>query len=121
MTGSFNQRLALRVTRIVGTMACGYLFITIAIIGFPGFPATLPQYVQWFSGTFLQLVMLPILAVGTAQLGRHQEVQANEEFDTTTKIYADIETLVEQNNRIIEMLLRSDTGPFLSPRDTPHD
>lgn len=108
ISGSFNQRLAVRVTQVVGTMACAYLFVVLALVGFPGLYATLPQYIQWFSGTFLQLVMLPVLAVGTAQLGRHQEVQADEQFATTQKIYADIETMIKQNNDILALLEKWD-------------
>jgi hypothetical protein len=101
-TGNFSQRLAVRVTTIVGTMACAYIFVLLAILGFPGLHATLPQYVQWFSGTFLQLVMLPVLAVGTAQLGRHQELQADEQFRLTQKICADNETMIKQNTMLLD-------------------
>lgn len=101
-TGNFNQRLAVRVTTLVGSMACAYVFVLLAIIGFPGLHATLPQYVQWFSGTFLQLVMLPVLAVGTAQLGRHQELQADEMYHLTQKICVDNETMIKQNTLLLD-------------------
>ncbi|HEY4387919.1 MAG TPA: hypothetical protein VGN34_26015 [Ktedonobacteraceae bacterium] len=93
--GGFNQRLAVRVTQVVSTMACAYFFFVLALSGFPGLHATLAQYIQWFSGTFLQLIMLPILAVGTALLSRHQELQSDEQYQTTTKIYHEIDQLIE--------------------------
>lgn len=113
--GGFNQLLAVHVTQIVGTMTCAYLFMLLALAGFPGMHATLPQYVQWFSGTFLQLVMLPVLAVGTAQLGHHQELMAEEQFATTQKIYADIETLILQSNQLLSRMEHRDDEEV--PRD----
>jgi len=88
--GGFNQRLAVRVTQVVSTMACAYFFFVLALSGFPGVHATMAQYVQWFSSTFLQLIMLPILALGTAILGRHQELQADEQYQTTVKMYHEL-------------------------------
>ena len=63
LTG-FNMKIAVAITKGLGTMVCAYIFAILAIIGFPGFGATLTQYVQWVSQTFIQLVALSVLAVG---------------------------------------------------------
>src|SRR5579859_226874 len=70
---TFNEWLAARITATVSTMWCAYAFVLLALSGFPGLHATTTQYVQWFSQTFLQLVFLPVLAVGTAVLSRASE------------------------------------------------
>lgn len=88
---SFNQRLALVITSMVSTMWAAYIFAVLAIIGFPGFDATPPQYVQWLSQTFIQLVMLAILSVSQGLIGKHQELQEDERFTTTQKMYHDLE------------------------------
>src|SRR6266849_7681415 len=51
----FNMKIAVAITKGLGTMICAYIFAILAIIGFPGFNATLTQYVQWVSQTFIQL------------------------------------------------------------------
>jgi ABC-type amino acid transport system permease subunit len=96
--GGFNQRLAVRITRVVGTMVCAYLFFVLALSGFPGQHATMAQYIQWFSGTTLQLVMLPVLAVGTSLLGRRQELQADEQYQTTLKTYHELDQIASHQH-----------------------
>ena len=61
---TFNQRLAVRITAAVSTMACAYLFLFLAVLGFPGWRATAQVYVQWVSQTVIQLVMLSVIMVG---------------------------------------------------------
>lgn len=74
---AFNDWLAARITAVVSTMWCAYAFVLLAASGFPGLRSTPTQLVQWFSQTFLQLVFLPILAVGTAVLSRASERRHN--------------------------------------------
>jgi hypothetical protein len=81
--GGINARLAVAITNGVATMTCAYVFLAVAIIGFPGFHATPNQYVQWISQTVIQLVMLSLLAVQQRMVGRHQELMATEQFNTT--------------------------------------
>src|SRR5437016_13234537 len=64
--GRFNAAIAVRITRIVGTMYCAYVFTLIALVALPaaiqqGSPTVL---VNWLSSNFLQLVLLPIIHVG---------------------------------------------------------
>jgi hypothetical protein len=60
---AFNRRLALTLSGGVSTMECAYLFALLALLGFPGLHATPQQLVQWFSQTFIQLVMLAVISV----------------------------------------------------------
>jgi len=91
--GGFNQRVAVFVTNVLSNMWCAYFFVFLAILGFPGFHATANQYVQWTSQTFIQLVALSILSVGQDVLGRHQQLQAEETYQTTLKIFHENEEL----------------------------
>ena len=75
-------------------MPCAYIFLALALIGFPGLHANATQYVQWLSQTCLQLVFLPVISVGQAVLSKHAELQADEEFATTTKTYHELTQIV---------------------------
>ncbi len=70
----YNMKIAIAITKGMGTMVCAYIFAILAIIGFPGLSATPTQYFQWLSQTFIQLVALSVLAVGQGLLGRHAEL-----------------------------------------------
>jgi len=63
---SLNGRIAVVLTRIVGTMWCAYAFALLALVALPdalGSGGLLPL-VQWVSQTFIQLVMLSVIMVG---------------------------------------------------------
>jgi hypothetical protein len=85
--GRFNSRLAVFITKNVGTMWCAYVF---SVIGITGVVAALTDntslvlLVGAVSGYFLQLVLLPIIIVG-------QNVQAEA---TDRRAEADHKTLV---------------------------
>ena len=67
----FNAKVALVITRSVGTMACAYLFALLALISLPdAIKAGRPAIISWIAQTFLQLVLLSIIMVG-------QSVQAS--------------------------------------------
>src|SRR5947209_16734407 len=61
-----NAKIALVITRSVGTMACAYVFAVIALISLQA-AITSGQVigiVAWVAQTFLQLVLLSIIMVG---------------------------------------------------------
>jgi hypothetical protein len=105
-SSGFNQKLAIGLTKAVGTMICAYIFAVLAIIGYPGFHATATQWVQWISQTFIQLVMLSVIMVGQSILGRQQELQADEQFHTTMSSYHDIEQIMQHLSAQDAELLR---------------
>lgn len=111
----FNTKIAIAITKGMGTMICAYIFAILAIIGFPGWQATPTQYVQWVSQTFIQLVALSVLAVGQSMLGRHAELMAEEQFETTQRSYHDIEQIIEhlnkQDEKILEILEKLERQP----------
>ena len=104
-----NTRIAVGLTRRVGTMWTAYSFAVLAIIGLLAILGWLPPLVAllvvWASQTFIQLVMLPILSVGQNVLGRHAELMAEEQFNTTMSTYHDIEEIMQHlSNQDAELL-----------------
>jgi hypothetical protein len=95
----FNTRIAVGLTKSVGTMWTAYSFAVLAIVGLLAILGLLPPLVvvlvAWLSQTFLQLVFLPILSVGQNVLGRHAELMAEEEFHTTMNSYHSIEEIMQ--------------------------
>lgn len=73
-----NRWLAVKVTKVVGTMWCAYAFAALTLTGLP--VALRPGgigLIAWIAQEFLQLVLLSILAVGqqvtSEQVERHGE------------------------------------------------
>lgn len=67
----FNGRIALALTRGVGTMWAAYAFAVLALIVLPqAIAGGLLTLVQWISQTFIQLVMLSVIMVGQNILAR---------------------------------------------------
>jgi uncharacterized membrane protein len=112
-TAGFNQRLAVRITHLVGSMWTAYLFTLLAVVGLFGLLGWLNPFTfllaTWLSQQFLQLVFLPILAVGQGVLGRHAELLADEAYKTTMKTYHDIEEIMKHLDAQDQKILDIDT------------
>lgn len=94
---SFNARVAVWISSHVGSMVCAYVFAAIGVGSLVGVftnNVLLAAICGSFSSYFLQLVLLPILALGQNILGRHAELQAEEQYQTTLKTYHDSEQIV---------------------------
>ena len=87
----FNAKLALVITRSVGTMACAYLFAAIALISLPAALSSgqVIIIVAWIAQTFLQLVLLSIIMVG-------QRVQSAASDARSAKEFADTEIILDR-------------------------
>ena len=105
-----NMRIAVGLTKSVGTMWTAYSFAVLAIVGLLAILGVLPPLVAllvvWASQTFIQLVMLPILSVGQNVLGRHAELMAEEQFKTTMNTYHSIEEIMQHLSAQDAELLR---------------
>lgn len=116
-TASLNARIAIALTKSVGTMQTAYFFTFLAIIGLLGILGLLNPIVvllvAWTSQTLIQLVLLPVIMVGQNILGSHAEIQANEQYNTTIKTYHDIEQIMrhldKQDEHIIAILKHVET------------
>jgi hypothetical protein len=81
--------LAVKITAIVGTMICAYLFTILALISLPSALKTgqLIIIIAWIAQTFLQLVLLPIIIVG-------QNVQAAASDKRAEQTYEDADAIL---------------------------
>jgi hypothetical protein len=84
----FNAKLALVITRSVGTMACAYVFALIALISLPSAinSGQVIVIVSWIAQTFLQLVLLSIIMVGQSVQSAASDARAAKQFTDTETI-----------------------------------
>ena len=101
------DRVGLVITRLVGTMIAAVLFTGLALISLPAAIKTHDKIiiVAWIAQTFLQLVLLPIIMVGQNLQGKHTELMADEEFQTTQTTYKDLEHLILVNQKQLDLLV----------------
>jgi len=110
--GRFNSWLAVLITRGVGTMWAGYLFVLIALVSLPQALAAFVQGdtvtgITWLSQSFLQLVLLPIIIVGQNIISASQDARAAADHETLTALHAmNVRQLqiLEQQQQILELL-----------------
>ena len=76
----FNKKLAAKITSMVSTMWCAYIFAAIALISLPGAikSGNTIVIVSWVAQTFLQLVLLSIIMVGQSVASESVEQKINE-------------------------------------------
>lgn len=97
----FNARLAVWITRGVGTMWCAFAFMAIALVSLPsaiksGDPVIM---VQWLSSVLLQLVLLSIILVGQNVSAAAADKRA---LDTYTDAEAILHEVVALHNHLVE-------------------
>ena len=104
--GRFNAWLAVKITRVVATMWCAYVFAGFALLALPAAVAagSLLPLVNWASSNFAQLVLLPLIMVGQAQLQAASDARAEADHETLTALHAmNVQQLaiLEGQNRIL--------------------
>ena len=104
-----NTFIALKITLIVGSMWCAYVFALLALISFPA--AILSHdpliIVAWVAQTFLQLILLPIIIVGQNVQATASDARAQSDHDTLVAIHtltSEIYRINEQQIKILETL-----------------
>ena len=112
----FNNRLAVLITNVVGTMWCAYLFAIIALISLPdAIKSGTSALIAWVAQTFLQLVLLSIIMVGqkvAAQKSDRQLEQTYLDAEALLQINDDMHKLLKQNHGLtqqIDELVRRNT------------
>lgn len=101
--GRINAKVGLKITLIVGTMWCAYLFTLLALVSAPSALGTGNSIiiVAWIAQTFLQLVLLPIIIVG-------QNVQAAAADARSQATYDDAAAVLEEAKQIQAHLAAQD-------------
>jgi hypothetical protein len=98
-----NTRIAIVVTKVVGSMWCAYAFGLMDLFSLPaaihGGTATL---IAWIAQTFLQLVLLSIIMVG-------QNVQADAADRRAEATYHDVTAVLHENAQLQAHLIAQDS------------
>jgi len=107
----FNKKVALALTKYVGTMTCFWIFCLLALFSLPAvlsgfhvfhsvFPAVLIKasiiaLVAWIAQTFIQLVLLPALMVGQNLQNEASDARAAKSFEDLEAAKANIEKALD--------------------------
>lgn len=94
---SLNDRIAIFICKWAGTMWAAYLFTLIAFIALPQAieSHSLTVLINWFSGNWMQFVLLPIIIVGQDIAGRKINHMIEESYKNSQLNYKDGEAILE--------------------------
>jgi hypothetical protein len=99
-----NARVAVRITKMVGSMWCAYLFAAFDLLSLPAaIKGGISTIVAWVAQTFLQLVLLSIIMVG-------QNVQSAAADKRSEDTYLDAEALLHEAQQIQAHLAAQDAA-----------
>ncbi len=109
MMGRINTRVAVKITKAVGSMWCAYLFALLAMISLP---AAIRSHdpiiiVAWIAQTFLQLVLLPIIIVGQNVQAAASDARAESDHETLLAIHtltSEVHDISIQQTQILKIL-----------------
>ena len=116
LLGRINTRLAVGITKIVGSMWCAYAFALLALVSLP---AAIRSHdpiiiVAWIAQTFLQLVMLPIIIVGQNIQAAASDARAESDHTTLLAIHtltAEVHEIALKQTDILKILENKGSGP----------
>src|SRR5271155_3713764 len=114
----FNAKVAVLITKGVGSMACAYLFCLIALTSLPAIlieagvltSSDVPKFltkpgliliVAWIAQTFIQLVLLSIIMVGQDVQSIASDARAEQTFKDTQAILEAMNTETAGGLRVI--------------------
>jgi len=107
--GRLNSFIAVRITKVVGSMWCAYTFAMLALVSLP---AALNSHdpiiiVAWIAQTFLQLVLLPIIIVGQNVQAAATDARAESDHETLLAIHTlsvEVHELAERQIKMLKLL-----------------
>lgn len=107
--GRFNTRLAVSITKTVGSMWMAYAFALLALISLPAAIAShqVIIIVAWIAQTFLQLVLLPIIIVGQNVIQAANDARAEADHETLTAVHQltiQVHSINEAQSEILQQL-----------------
>jgi len=94
----FNSKVAIVLTRVVGTMWCFWVFNGIALISLPSAIDTgnLTVLINWVSSNWIQLILLPALMVGQNLQNLAADARSAKTFEDIQKVKADVTTALDR-------------------------
>ncbi len=107
--GLFNTKVAVFVTKSVGSMWCAYAFAILALISLPSAIKSGNSIIiiGWIAQTFLQLVLLPIIIVGQNVQAAASDARAESDHETLISIHtltSDVHRISLQQSEILKKL-----------------
>lgn len=107
--GQINKKIALAITKAVGSMWAAYLFCALALVSLP---AAIHSHdpiiiVAWIAQTFLQLVLLPIIIVAQNVQAAAADARAKSDHATLKAIHTltiEVYEINQRQNEILQML-----------------
>jgi hypothetical protein len=107
--GRINTWIAVKITTIVGSMWCAYVFALLTLVSLPAAiqSGDTLVIVAWIAQTFLQLVLLPIIMVGQNVQAAASDARAQTDHETLSAIHtltSEIHTINEQQTEILNLL-----------------
>jgi hypothetical protein len=119
----FNGRLAVIITKGIGSMWCAYAFAALALISLPdAIHQGTVAVVSWISQTFLQLVLLSVIMVGQQVLAKASDKQALQTFKDTEAILEltdQVHRLIAINNRLTDEIHNAVAPPAPPTQTAP--
>ena len=118
--GRLNARIAVGITKTVGSMWCAYAFALLAFISLPAAIASQNSIiiVAWIAQTFLQLVLLPIIMVGQNVQAAASDKRADSDHKTLLAIHMltrEVHAIAEQQTKMLQYLEDKSTGAQENP------
>ncbi len=109
LMGRFNTRVAVLITKSVGSMWCAYVFALLALISLPAAVGSHDPIiiVAWIAQTFLQLVLLPIIIVGQNVQAAATDARAESDHETLIAIHSltsEVHALAERQADMLKVL-----------------
>ncbi len=107
--GRLNTRVAVWITKSVGSMWCAYVFALLALISLPAAIRSRDPIVivAWIAQTFLQLVLLPIIIVGQNVQAAADDARAESDHETLIAIHtltSDVHAIAERQTEMLKLL-----------------
>jgi hypothetical protein len=98
MADTFNAKVAVILTRVVGTMWCFWVFNGIALVSLPTaiHSGNLTVLINWVSSNWIQLILLPALMVGQNLQSIAADARSARMFDDIEKVKADMATALDR-------------------------
>jgi hypothetical protein len=96
--GTFNAKVAVLLTRLVGTMWCFWVFNGIALISLPSAIRTgnLTVLINWVSSNWIQLILLPALMVGQNLQNVAADARSAKMFEDIERVKSDMVTALDR-------------------------
>jgi hypothetical protein len=95
---TFNSKVAVVLTRVVGTMWCFWVFNGIAVISLPSAIQTgnLTVLINWVSSNWIQLILLPALMVGQNLQNMAADARSAKMFEDIERVKGDMATTLDR-------------------------